>query len=77
VPRDGYPIIGPVEGVERVLMSVMHRGVTLAPVIGEIMIELITAGRTNHNIEPYLLSRFAGAPTGSLGEVQEKFYVAG
>jgi len=77
VPPDGYPIIGPVEGVERLLISVMHRGVTLAPVIGEIMTELITTGRTKHNIEPYLLSRFADAPAGSLGEVQEKFYVAG
>jgi sarcosine oxidase subunit beta len=77
VPPDGYPIIGPVDGVENLLISVMHRGVSLAPVIGEIMTDLITTGRTTHNIEPYLLSRFADTKPGSHGEVQEKFYVAG
>ncbi len=77
VPPDGYPIIGPVEGVERLLMSVMHRGVSLAPVIGEIMADLMTKGRTPHNIEPYLLARFAGVPVEAHGELQEKFYVAG
>ena len=58
-------------------MSVMHRGVSLAPVIGEIMADLMTKGRTPHNIEPYLLARFAGVPVEAHGELQEKFYVAG
>jgi glycine/D-amino acid oxidase-like deaminating enzyme len=77
VPPDGYPIIGPVDGVERLLISVMHRGVSLAPVVGEIMTDLITTGRTAHDIEPYLLARFAGLAAEAHGEVQEKFYVAG
>lgn len=76
VPPDGYPIIGPVDGVERLLVSVMHRGVSLAPVIGEVMTELITRGRTMYNIEPYLLSRFARGAAASPSEVQERFYAA-
>jgi sarcosine oxidase subunit beta len=77
VPPDGYPIIGPVESVDRLLISVMHRGVSLAPVIGEIMAELIITGRTRHDIEPYLLARFAGGKAAEHKEAQERFYVAG
>jgi sarcosine oxidase subunit beta len=76
VPPDGYPIIGPVDGVDRLLVSVMHRGVSLAPAIGEIMTQLITQGRTTHDIEPYLLSRFSPDAATSPGEARERFYAA-
>lgn len=76
VPPDGYPIIGPVDGVERLLLSAMHRGVSLAPVIGEIMTQLITQGRTNYDIEPYLLSRFTEDAAASSREARENFYAA-
>ncbi len=62
VPADGYPILGPVDGLEGMLVAVMHRGVTLAPVIGEILSDLIVDGRTDHDIDPYRLSRFHEKP---------------
>lgn len=72
VPPDGYPIIGPVPGVARLLIAAMHRGVTLAPVVGQILADLILRGRTDHDIAPYLLSRFDAAA--KLGSAQEAFY---
>lgn len=61
VPSDGYPVLGPVDGVDRLLLGVMHRGVTLAPVIGKVLTDLIVTGTTPLDIAPYRLSRFAGA----------------
>ena len=54
------------------MLAVMHRGVTLAPAIGSILTDLITAGKTAHDIEPYKLSRFAPGALGA--EAQETFY---
>jgi glycine/D-amino acid oxidase-like deaminating enzyme len=72
VPPDGYPIIGPVDGLEHMLVAVMHRGVTLAPIVGRVLIDLITLGRTDHDITPYRLSRFDRA--NEPGEARETFY---
>jgi sarcosine oxidase subunit beta len=71
VPEDGYPIIGPVLGTENLLMAVMHRGVTLAPAVGEAIAELIIAGRSKHDIDPYRLTRFNSVrrnPNVNIGE---------
>jgi sarcosine oxidase subunit beta len=76
VPQDGYPIIGPVEGLDRLLIAVMHRGVTLAPVIGEILVDLITQGQTRHEIKPFLLSRFANAAAHQLHVSSDTFYAS-
>ena len=72
VPPDGYPIISKVEGVEGLLLAVMHRGVTLAPVVGRILTDLVVAGSTGHDIDPYRLSRFLNSRRH--GEAQETFY---
>ena len=76
VPPDGYPVIGPVEGLDRLLIAVMHRGVTLAPVIGEILVDLITRGKTRHEIKPFLLSRFANSAAHQLREASDTFYAS-
>ena len=72
LPPDGYPIIGKPDGVEGLLLAVMHRGVTLAPVIGSILTDLATAGKTAHDISPYRLERFA--PSAVSAEARETFY---
>lgn len=72
LPPDGYPIIGNPDGVEGLLLAVLHRGVTLAPVIGSILTDLITDGKTAHDISPYRLSRFAPSALGA--EARETFY---
>lgn len=77
VPPDGYPIIGSVEGLERFVHAVMHRGVTLAPIVGQLLVELITEGRTSLDIHPYRMSRFSAATASDPGDVKETFYASG
>jgi glycine/D-amino acid oxidase-like deaminating enzyme len=72
VPPDGYPIIGKVDGIEGLLLAVMHRGVTLAPVVGSILADLAALGTTEHDINPYRLARFSSAAP--QGEADETFY---
>ena len=72
VPPDGYPIIGPIDGLEHLLIAVMHRGVTLAPIVGRVLVDLITKRGTEHDITPYLLSRFDSTDTQC--EARETFY---
>jgi glycine/D-amino acid oxidase-like deaminating enzyme len=74
LPPDGYPIIGKADGVEGLLLAVMHRGVTLAPAVGKILADLVTEGKTPHNIDPYRLSRFSSDVIGA--EARETFYAS-
>lgn len=74
VPAGGYPVFGPVEGVDGLLVCVMHRGVTLGPIVGKILAGLATAGSTTFDLTPYSPSRFAGAPAEA--DVQETFYAS-
>jgi glycine/D-amino acid oxidase-like deaminating enzyme len=74
VPADGYPVIGPVEGVENLLVAVMHRGVTLAPIVGKILFDLIVEGATDIDIEPYRLSRFWNQDPAATVAVEESYY---
>jgi glycine/D-amino acid oxidase-like deaminating enzyme len=77
VPPDGYPIMGKVEGLDNFVHAVMHRGVTLGPIVGRLLVEIITHGQPSIDIEPYRMSRFADASSDELGDVKETFYAAG
>jgi glycine/D-amino acid oxidase-like deaminating enzyme len=72
VPAGGYPVFGPVEGVEGLLVCVMHRGITLGPVVGRILADLAATGRTDWDLSPYAVSRFDDAPAEA--DVPETFY---
>lgn len=59
MPKDGFPIVGPVPGVPRVSVCVTHSGVTLAPLLGDfVSTELITE-REEPLLAPYRPARFA------------------
>lgn len=58
---DGLPIYGAVPSVPGFFVAVGHSGVTLAPVTGQVFLDLITAGRTDLPIAPYGLDRFTEA----------------
>jgi D-amino-acid dehydrogenase len=49
-----------VDGVANLFLATAHamHGITLAPVTGEIMADLISRERPRHNIEPFAPSRF-------------------
>ena len=58
MPIDGLPIIGFSNKVPNVYVTLMHSGVTLAPLIGEI-VSLEIINRTNTKmLSPYRLTRF-------------------
>ena len=74
VPRDGYPVLGRVDGLEGLLLGVMHRGVSVAPAIGKVLTDLMVDGRTALDIGMFGLSRFAG--TGALPPRAPEVYYA-
>ncbi|TAK82015.1 MAG: FAD-binding oxidoreductase [Betaproteobacteria bacterium] len=74
VPPDGYPIIGKVEGLDNLVQAVMHRGVTLGPIVGKLLVELMIEGKTSIDISPYNVSRFGHTGVAELGAAQETFY---
>jgi glycine/D-amino acid oxidase-like deaminating enzyme len=44
MPPDGLPVVGPVPGVENAYVVVTHSGVTLAPILGELVTAEILRG---------------------------------
>lgn len=59
MPQDEFPILGPVPGIENLLIACMHSAITLSPLAGTLITELITEGETSIPIERYSLTRFA------------------
>ncbi|MEM9097070.1 MAG: FAD-dependent oxidoreductase [Pseudomonadota bacterium] len=57
MPEDGFPILGAVPGQPTLSIAVTHSGVTLAPVIGE-MIAADLLGNGDPDLGRYALSRF-------------------
>ncbi|MCM3094188.1 MULTISPECIES: NAD(P)/FAD-dependent oxidoreductase [unclassified Cytobacillus] len=58
MPEDGFPILGEVPGFENLYVAATHSGVTLSPLIGTLITELIMDGETSIPIDRYSLSRF-------------------
>jgi sarcosine oxidase subunit beta len=55
---DGLPIYGAVPDVPGFYIAVGHSGITLAPITGQVFLDIITTGRTSLPVEPYSLARF-------------------
>lgn len=55
---DGLPIYGAVPEVPGFYIAVGHSGITLAPITGQVFLDLITTGHTSLPVEPYSLARF-------------------
>lgn len=58
IPEDGFPILGEVPGVDNAWIAVMHSGVTLSPLVGTLMTELLIDGEASLPIDRYSLNRF-------------------
>ncbi|MDQ0269811.1 NAD(P)/FAD-dependent oxidoreductase [Cytobacillus purgationiresistens] len=58
MPEDGFPILGTVPGFENLYVAATHSGVTLSPLIGTLITELILDGETSFPIDNYSISRF-------------------
>ena len=58
MPLDGFPVVGFTEAVPNLYIALMHSGVTLAPLVGEMAtIEIVDGARVDW-FTPYRLERF-------------------
>jgi sarcosine oxidase subunit beta len=57
---DGLPILGPVDTVSGFIMAAGHEGdgIALSPITGELIAQLIAAGKTDFPLEAFHLNRF-------------------
>ncbi len=60
-PRDGFPVIGRPAGIEGLYAAVLHSGVTLASVVGELAAREIETGARDPDLAPYDPNRAAVA----------------
>lgn len=60
MPKDGFPIIGEIPNMDGAYVAVMHSGITLSPLVGTLMTELLTDGETSIDLTRYSLARFEG-----------------
>lgn len=56
VPEDGLPAVGP--ATSKIYVATMHSGITLAPLIGELVCREIL-GETCQELEPFRIARFS------------------
>jgi glycine/D-amino acid oxidase-like deaminating enzyme len=66
MPQDELPIVGPVPGLPGLYIAVTHSGVTLAPLIGQLVAQEVTSGEPSSLLADYRLERFgllAAAPS--------------
>ena len=57
MPEDGFPVVGPV-GITGTYAAAMHSGITLAPVVGQLVAIEILEGVEVEALRPYRPSRF-------------------
>jgi sarcosine oxidase subunit beta len=58
LPKDGKPYLGPVKRVPGLYVATSHSGITLAPVHGKVISELILDGKTDVPLDLYRPERF-------------------
>jgi glycine/D-amino acid oxidase-like deaminating enzyme len=53
LPVDGHPVIGPSPARPSAYLAIMHSGVSLAPIVGELVAKEILSGQQAAEIEAY------------------------
>lgn len=61
IPADGFPSVGAIDGVAGYYEAVTHSGVTLGPIIGELLARDILDGAVDARIAPFRPNRLAGS----------------
>lgn len=64
MPKDGFPIVGPVPGARDVYMAVTHSGITLAVILGRYVSREILTETPVSELAPYRPTRFASDRAG-------------
>jgi glycine/D-amino acid oxidase-like deaminating enzyme len=63
IPGDGYPVIGPVPGLNGLYIVATHSGVTMGPLLGRIAAREIIGGTVDPRIAPFRPERLIARPT--------------
>ncbi len=58
MPKDGFPIIGEIPEVRNAYIAAMHSGITLSPLVGTLMTELLEDGETSIDLTRFSMNRF-------------------
>ena len=58
MPEDGLPVIGFSSEHNNIYLTLMHSGVTLAPLVGALAALEIVTGILNGDLDPYRPDRF-------------------
>ena len=58
IPIDGFPVVGDVDGYKGVFVAVMHSGVTLAPLIGQLLASEMLETSKSPLLESFRPNRF-------------------
>jgi D-amino-acid dehydrogenase len=60
-PSDGLPVIGPVPGRESLYVATGHgrMGITLGPITGKLLVQVILEGASPRELEPFRIERFS------------------
>ena len=62
LPKDGQPYLGAVKSIPGLYVATSHSGITLAPVHGKVISELILDGKTDVPIAAYSPERYHIVP---------------
>jgi len=60
VPIDGFPVVGEIEGYKGAFIAVMHSGVTLAPLVGELLASEMLQATKSSLLNSFRPIRFLG-----------------
>ena len=60
VPIDGFPVVGEIQGHKGVFIAVMHSGVTLAPLVGELLASEMLQSTKSSLLNSFRPIRFSG-----------------
>lgn len=63
IPGDGFPVVGPVPGCERLYVVCSHSGVTLAPFYARAVTQEIARGIPEERLATFRPERFCTTPT--------------
>ncbi|WP_203333709.1 NAD(P)/FAD-dependent oxidoreductase [Planococcus beigongshangi] len=66
IPEDGFPIVGEISNIKNAYLAVMHSGVTLSPLVGTLMAELLLEGETSIDLGRLSLDRFEKKSNGAV-----------
>jgi glycine/D-amino acid oxidase-like deaminating enzyme len=62
VPADGLPVIGPVTTAPGLSLAVMHSGITLAPLVGQLVADEVLGGDPSPLLTDFRPARFTSSP---------------